>query len=276
VPEGQAARYLLAALLLVALLPRHQRLPRGLGLRVWGRLVLLSLTGLVGFNLVLIPAASAAGPALVGAVVGAAPLVMALAAPGQIGGRPEGRVLLAAAVVVAGIVVIEAGARLSAVGLGLAAGALIGEVCFSLLAAPLLPDLGPLRVSAMACALAVPILALATVTGPDAGLSEPSASQAGVVVYLGVVVTVVGFLGWYSGLGRLGAARAGLFLGTIPSASFVMAVILRTGTFQWRATFGCLLVAAGVTIGMTRPTDPLATAGSTHRAAESLVGNHDR
>src|SRR5258708_6588112 len=84
-----------------------------------------------------------------------------------------------------------------AAGLAWATGALGGEVCFSLLAAPLLPALGPVRVSAWACALAVPQLALAcALTGEWRRMRVPTAAESAALLYVAVVLTVLAFLCW--------------------------------------------------------------------------------
>ena len=80
--------------------------------------------------------------------------------------------------------------------------------------------------------------------------AQPTTSQAGALIYLGAIVTVVGFLGWYSGVGRLGTARAALFLGIIPPASYLLAVTLRTTRFHWRPGLRCVLVGAGLATGI--------------------------
>ena len=150
---GQALRYLLAAGVLFAV----ARIA-GLGfvrltLRETLLLVALSLTGLVIFNVAVIEATRHGGPALVGTVLGTVPLALAL-----LGGRPTPRVIGAATVVVAGATLATGLGSGDLPGLLWSLGALFCEVCFSLLAIPLLPKLGAVRISAYSAALAVPLL----------------------------------------------------------------------------------------------------------------------
>src|SRR6266545_3074319 len=159
---GQALRYALAAAVLGALVRRGPRPGR----RAVVRLVALATTGLVGFNICVLGALRHADAPLVGTVVGASPLVLALLGPALAGRRPAARLVGLAAVIVLGVALVEGGGHATPAGIAWALGALAGEALFSLLAAPLLPALGPVRISAWACALAVPLLlGAATLTG---------------------------------------------------------------------------------------------------------------
>jgi transposase len=78
---GQALRYALAAAILLAVV-RHRRLPRArLTVRDVLLLIALAATGLAGFDVFLVEATRHAGPAMIAAVVGAVPLVLALVGP---------------------------------------------------------------------------------------------------------------------------------------------------------------------------------------------------
>jgi drug/metabolite transporter (DMT)-like permease len=153
---GQALRYALAATILFAITgARGQRLVVRLTLRESLLLLALAATGLVLFNVCVIQATRYASPVLVGTIVGVVPVVLAVAGPLLARSRPSGR-MLAAAVVVAGASITTGFGSGKLTGLLYAVGALACEACFSLLALPLLPRLGPLRVSAYTEAAAVP------------------------------------------------------------------------------------------------------------------------
>ena len=94
---GQAIRYLAAGLLLAAWARlRRTPLPRPAG-REWAWLAGLAVIGLAGCSVLLIEATRVADPASVGIVIGAAPLVIVIAAAITAGSRPTRRVLFAAA-----------------------------------------------------------------------------------------------------------------------------------------------------------------------------------
>ncbi|WP_460806283.1 EamA family transporter [Micromonospora zhanjiangensis] len=159
---GQAVRYALAAVALFAVavlfpglsapIPRPQwrydaraagRVARHRPVRPSGRdwltLTLLAATGMAAFSACIMYALPHADPAVLGTVIGTAPLGFALLGPLLAGRRPAVRLLAAAVLVVAGTVLVEGGGRADRIGLVLAFGALGGEIAFTALAAAILP-----------------------------------------------------------------------------------------------------------------------------------------
>jgi drug/metabolite transporter (DMT)-like permease len=267
---GQVLRYALSATILFAVARAN-----GLGLvRLTPRqaLLLLSLaaTGLVLFNVCVIQATRHASPALVGTVVGTVPVVLALVGPLLVRSRPSWRVLVAAAVVVVGATVTSGLGSGSLTGLLYAGGALACEACFSLLAIPLLPRLGPVRVSAYTQAIAVPVLLIVGVVTDSSGLLRmPTAPEAAALLYLATVVSAGAFLLWYDALPRLGADRAGLFAGLVPVGAIVTTVLLGLATPTATELGGAALVIAGLAVGLTssRPRPPATTRAAAASAA---------
>ncbi|GJF27510.1 membrane protein [Kitasatospora sp. NE20-6] len=260
---GQAVRYLLAAALLVPIALRSGL--RGLRptRREYGRLVLVSASGVFAFNVLLVQAVRHSGPAAVGSVVGAAPLLLAVLAPALVRRRPHGRTVVAAAVVAVGAAVAQGLGGGSAAGTWYALGTLGCEAGFSLLAVPLLPRLGPVGVSAWVTVLAVPMFAVtAAVRDGRAALRTPTGAELAALLYLAVVMTVVAFLLWYGALGRLGPERAGLFAGLVPITSAAAAAVLGTGTARAGEVAGALLVGAGVVLGLRGPSAGAAPAAA--------------
>jgi len=266
---GQAIRYLVAGLLLAAWARlRHTPLPRPAG-REWAWLAALAVIGLAGCSVLLIEATQVADPASVGIVIGAAPLVIVIAAAAAARTRPTRRVLLAAAVVTAGSAAAQLGGGTgltwSTTGLLLSAGALGGAAGTSLLAAPVLPRLGPLAVTIYACGMAGILLLAAAAVASSAGgppiLRTPTATQLAALSYLAVAVTAVVFLTWYAAMKRLGVDRTGLFNGLIPIASLAAVALTGTGTITPLQCLAALTVLAGVILGLGRtPQVPARTA----------------
>src|SRR6516164_4319584 len=255
---GQGIRYLVAALLLAAWARlRRTPLPRPAG-REWAWLAALAVIGLAGCSVLLIQATQVADPASVGIVIGAAPLVIVIAAAAAARSRPTRRVLFAAAVVTAGSAAAQLGGATgpawSATGLLLSAGALGGAAGSSLLAAPVLPRLGPLAVTIYACGLAGILLLAAAAVASSAGgppiLRTPTATQLAALSYLAVAVTAVVFLAWYAAMKRLGVDRTGLFNGLIPIASLAAVALTGTGTIAPVQCLAALTVLAGVILGL--------------------------
>ncbi|MGP4026792.1 DMT family transporter [Actinomadura sp. 3N407] len=248
---GQAVRYGVAALILLAVVRFAGGPARRPSLRDWALLGALAATGLVAFNVCIVAATRDTSPATIGTVIAAVPIALALAGPLLEGRRPAPPIVLAACVVAAGAALANGLGSGTLRGLLLSLGALAGEVCFSLLAVPLLPRLGPLRVSAYSAALAAPmLLAVGVAVDGTAVLRAPTAGELAGFTYLSVGVTTVAFLLWYDAIGRLGADRAGLFAGLIPVSAVITTVVLGIDRPGPADLAGAALVAAGVVVGL--------------------------
>ncbi|ROO82814.1 drug/metabolite transporter (DMT)-like permease [Actinocorallia herbida] len=251
---GQALRYGVAAAVLLPLAARAAGAPPK-GAREWALLVALAASGLAGFNYCLVEAVRTASPATVGAVLGCAPLVISVAGPLVQGRRPSRRLVGAALTVSAGAALASGFGGGGLRGLAYAVGALTGEVLFSLLAVPLLPRLGAVRLSAYSVALAVPLLAAAALVSGES-FRAPTPAEGAALAYIGLVITVVAFLLWYRALGRLGADRAAPYGGLIAVSAAATTAVIGAGVPSAAEIAGCLLVAVGVTCAAIPPGGP--------------------
>lgn len=250
---AQAARYGLAALLLVPLIlgRREVRWP---GRRELALVVAVGATGLAAFNVCVVLAVREADPTAVGVIVGGVPVVLALVDPLLRRRWPAGRLVAAAAVVTVGAALVQ-GIHGSTTprGLALSFGALASEAAFSLLAAPVLPRLGPLCTSLYACAAAAGMLgagAVAAGGGMAAALPVPTPVEAAVIVYLGVA-TPVAFVAWYASIERIGVARTGVLAALVPVGTLVTALAIGTSAFRPLTAAGTLVVCAGLAVALT-------------------------
>ena len=247
-PTGQALRYTLAGLVLLAL--ARGRLPR-LDRREALGLLAVSATGLVLFNLFVIEGVRETDPATVGVIIGCVPVLLALAGPLLEGRALSPRVIAAAVVVAVGAAGVQwAGGGMTAAGLAFALGALACEAGFSLLALPYLARLGPLALSTYACLFAVPLLAAWRLVANGPSLPLPDAQQAGALAYMAVGVTVLGFVSWYTAIGLLGVERAGLFSGVLPVSALACSVALGVAEVTPGRLVAVVVVAAGITLGV--------------------------
>jgi drug/metabolite transporter (DMT)-like permease len=116
---------------------------------------------------------------------------------------------------------------------------------------PLLPRLGPIGLSVHVCAAAAVLLAVAAVVvdGP-AALAVPTGPEGLALAWLGLVVTALGFVAWYSGVARLGVERAGLFAGLIPVAALASVAVVGTSQVTPAKLAGSLVVGAGILVGL--------------------------
>jgi drug/metabolite transporter (DMT)-like permease len=251
---AQALRYTAACLLLLVLARvtgNRIRLPRG---TEWLWLLGVAALGLVLFNVALVRGSEHAEPAALGVAVACVPVVLALVGPLLEGGRPAPGAVLAAAVVTAGAVLVQSGGRTDLAGLGWAATVLACEVGFTLLAVPVLRRLGPWGVSVHTCWIAAAqLVVLGVGTEGTAAVMTLRVPHLLAVAYLAVVLTAIAFVLWYSAVGRLGTALAGLLTGVAPVAAAAVGVLLGApvpGPAVWAGT---ALVVAGLLVGVRPP-----------------------
>ncbi|MGW4114895.1 DMT family transporter [Actinosynnema sp. NPDC004786] len=245
---GQAMRYALGALALLAWTwLRGGRLPVP-GRRDWPALLGLVTTGMLGFTACVLYAQRYAEPGFVAAVLGASPLVLALVAPLVAGRRPAVAAVVGAVVVVAGVVVLSGGGSWHGPGLALALLTVAGEASFTLFAVGVVRRLGGVAVATWCCLIAaVAGAALGTVVG---GWRVPTVREGVALAVLGVVLTAVAFGLWYFAVARLGADRAGVLIGLMPVAGLAASVALGAQALTGVAVVGAVAVAAGCVIGL--------------------------
>ena len=71
------------------------------------------------------------------------------------------------------------------------------------------------------------------------------------LAYLAVVQTAIAFSLWYSGVGILGPAVAGLFAGIMPIAAALTGVIPGLTTLTPVVIGGAVLVGIGIAVGLS-------------------------
>jgi drug/metabolite transporter (DMT)-like permease len=75
--------------------------------------------------------------------------------------------------------------------------------------------------------------------------SAPSPADWLPVLYYGVAVTALAFLLWFSGLSRVPASTAGVFIGVLPVSAVVLSYVVLGEPFVWLHLVGvsCVLLA---------------------------------
>ncbi|HEX6443717.1 MAG TPA: DMT family transporter [Streptosporangiales bacterium] len=253
---AQALRYALAAVLLVAL-------ARRVGVRIvsprgteWLWLGGVAATGLVLFNVAVVRGVAHAEPAVVAVAVACAPVLLGVVGPLLQRQSPRGRIVLAAAVVTSGAVLVEGVGRTDATGIAWAALALGCEASFTLLAVPVLGRHGGWGVSVHSVWLgATMFVVLASVVEGPAAVTRLDAADLAATAYLAVFVTVAAFLLWYTSVAALGPGRVGLLMGIAPVSAALVGIATGSrapGALVWA---GMAVVLAGLVVGL-RPHRP--------------------
>ena len=251
--SGQAMRYALGGLILLAWAHSRRRpLPRPSLTDLWS-LIGLAAIGMIGFNACIIVAQRYAEPGFVAAMLGGTPLMLAIAGPLLAGRRPSPIAIAGAALVVVGIVVLSGGGSWHGPGLLLAILVMLCEVSFTLLAVGVIARLGALATATWSCLTAAVGGALvATVVDGGAAWQLPTGRETFALLTLAVGATAIGFCCWYRAINDLGADRAGVLIGLMPISGFVVAVILGAQPLTLTSCTGVALVTAGCIVGLRR------------------------
>jgi drug/metabolite transporter (DMT)-like permease len=258
---GQAIRYLGGAAILTVLLKGRLGRPT---LKEFALLFGVAAVGMVIFNLAVLGTVERIGATNAGVVIGASPVVLALIVPLIARRTPNRQFVTAALIVVAGAALVNGtDDRINAIGLTLALTALAGEVGFTLLAAPLLPRLGPMRVAAWSCWIATAQLLVLS----KGDLPAPATDELAAIAYLAILTTALAFVLWFKAVGQLGADKAGLLIGLMPVAAVVVDAGLNGRTPSPADVAGTALVASGVVLGARPARARLQARGGTPAAS---------
>ena len=248
--SGQAIRYAIGAVLLLAWL--RGRVARPTRRDLAGLTVMVG-AGMLGFNAAILLAQRYATPGFVAAMLGASPLLLAVAAPALRGRRPAPAAIAGAGLVTAGVVVLSGGGAWHGPGLALAVLVVGCEVLFTLAGVGVVARLGAVGASFWSCVgAAVGGAVLSSAVRGDAAWPVPTGTEVLAMVVLGSVVTAVAFGFWYTGVAVLGADRAGVLIGLMPVAGLAASVLLGRQELTAVACGGALVVAAGCVLGLTR------------------------
>ena len=248
---AEALRYAMACLILLGLARLTGRplvRPRG---TEWLWLAGIAVTGLVLFNVALVAGSRHAEPAVLGVAVACVPSLLAVIGPLLEGSRPRAGLVAAAVVVTCGAALVQGLGRTDAIGVAWAGVVFACEAAFTLLAIPVLGRHGPWGVSVHATWLAAVMFGAIGLVHEGPGATARLGEQDWLALaYLGVAVTAVAFVLWYSSVARLGAGRAGLLAGIAPVAAAATGVLLGGPAPRPLVWAGLAVVAAGLALGL--------------------------
>ncbi len=224
--------------------------------RDWTSLTLLSLFGMVLFNLFLLLGLRETSAVAAGIITSTIPAMTALGAALILRERIGVGSAAAIALAVLGMVALNlrpggsGGPEDSLAGNALVLGAVVSEGLYGVFARQLGGRIPPLTLTFLANALAAAMMApgaLATLGGFDPG------AVSGWVWLLFVVSGLTGGLLavvlWMRGIAHVPANRAGLFTGLIPAAGVLAAVLFLGEAFTFAHAAGLMCVLIGIAMG---------------------------
>ena len=250
-----ALRFLLAAMLMlaVAILRRDDLL--GLIRRHAPAYLLLGAVGITAFNLLFFSAMQSTSADNGALIMATNPLLTTLLAAAMLGERPSWRHLAALPVALIGVAVViaqgDAGRLLKlhvAHGDLLMLAANLSWALYNVLGRRYMPPGSPVASTALIMVVGAALLSLVAIGHGDA-VGMPGIKAGAALALMAVGGTVLAYLFWGMGIQRLGAGRTALFLNLVPVSAMLVGAGLGTlPTFaQW---VGGLLVLGGVTLAM--------------------------
>jgi drug/metabolite transporter (DMT)-like permease len=254
--SGQAVRYTLGGLILLAWARGRRRpLPRP-SLTDVRSLIALAAIGMLGFNACIILAQRYAEPGFVAALLGGSPLVLAIIGPLLAGRRPSPLTIAGATIVVLGIAVLSGGGSWHGPGLLLAILTMLCEASFTLLAVGVVGRLGAFAAATWCCFTAAVAGALvATCVDGASAWRLPAPKETFAILSLAIGATAIGFCCWYRAVNELGSDRAGVLIGLMPISGFLVSVAIGAQPLVLASCGGAILVTAGCILGLRR-TEP--------------------
>lgn len=249
---GQAIRFAIASVILLGVLAlRRTPAPNRLDLTSLLRVAALGLFGIGGFTVSLVVATEHADPALVGAVLAATPVLLAMIGPLRERRAPTPRVVAGCLVITIGTIAAGGLGAAGTLGLLLCGVALVADVAFSVLATPLIDRFGALHTTAYAVTAAAILLgALAPFVDGAVLPRMPSWSEAASLVYLAAMVGIIANVLWYAAIPRLGLDLAGLFYAFLPMGALAAGLVLGTSVPEPSVLIGLSVVVVGLLIGL--------------------------
>jgi drug/metabolite transporter (DMT)-like permease len=250
---GSLLRVALGALVLAPFVGGQWSEVRRIGRRDWLLVGLIALFGMFGFSALMLYGMRMI-PGVVGAIVmSTTPAVTAAGSMLFMGDAPSWRKLLAIALAVAGVLVLqlgsgdqEGGGNLL-LGAALVFGAVCCEAAYTLLGKAAAECLDPLLVACLSAALAIPLFVpLALWQWGDFAVAEPDWRAWTAVIWYGAGTLALGSWLWYSGLARAEGAIAAGFMGVMPASALILSYLLLGEAFRWIHLLGFGIVFAGV------------------------------
>ena len=258
-----AMRFVLGTLLMFGIAAwRRERLVEPLRKNA-GAYLLLGVAGIVAFNLFFFEALRYTSANNAALIMATNPLLTTLLAAAMLGERPGARYFVALPIALAGVaVVVTHGQVSSLLGLHFSTGDLLmlganlSWAFYNVLCRRYMPAGSPLVNTAWIMAAgAVVLFAIALGSSTPLVLLGTKAALSMAMIIVGG--TVLAYLFWSMGIGRLGAARTAIFLNLVPVFAMLLGILINTPPTTAQL-FGGLLVLGSVSVTMLPLRRPVA------------------
>ena len=249
-------RFAIASAILLPLLSMRERsLRRGILRKDWGILFLQAFCGVFLFTVFLLFGLRLTSAAEGGIITSASPAVLGLISVIWLKERATRSVYAGIALTVSGILLVNvlggaANAERGVMPLAgnvLIFGAVVGEALFSVFGKMLSKAISPLCIATWMSLFGLLLfLPLGLYDAAQFDFTVLTLADWAAIGYAGVIVTVVAFLFWFSGLAQVEASRAAVFTGVMPLSALALSALLLREPISAAHLLGCLCVLLGI------------------------------
>ena len=256
-------RFLMASLVLIALLIHREGRAPGLKGRQVLTVALLGLTGIFSYNVLFFSALKTTEAGRAALVIASNPVFIALFSALLFGERIRplraGGILLS---IVGAMIVISRGDTESILQGGLGRsdiyllGCVFSWVAYTLIGKRVMTGLDPLAAVAYSC-IAGTLMLLVPALGEGMSVTLFSVTPVALIslIYLALFGTVLAFVWFYSGVHEIGAVRAGLFINLVPVSAVTLGILL----LGEKPGFSLLIGGGMILIGLVLTNRPTST-----------------
>ena len=166
------------------------------------------------------------------------------------------RKILALALAVVGVVIINLSHGMDDGGISTATlilgssmifGAVLGEVCFTLVGKKVTDNLNPILITGITCAISsLLFLPFALYQMTDIDLNTLDASSIAAVLWWGAGTLALGTVLWYSGIKLSKPGQAAIFMAVMPISALVLSYVLLGEKFHWIHAVGFGIVLGSI------------------------------
>ena len=252
-----------SAILLPLLYIRERSLRRGILRKDWRILFLQAFCGVFLFTVFLLFGLRLTSAAEGGIITSASPAVLGLISVIWLKERATRSIYAGIILTVCGILMVNvlgSAARIERGVMPLAGnllifGAVVGEALFSVFGKMLSKTISPLCIATWMSLFGLLLfLPFGLYEAARFDFSALMLADWAAISYSGVIVTVVAFLFWFSGLAQVEASRAAVFTGVMPLSALTLSALLLREPISYAHLLGCLFVLLG--IGLITRTTP--------------------
>jgi drug/metabolite transporter (DMT)-like permease len=240
----------------VCMLPlMHDRIGelRGLTLIHWKYLFLQGLCGIVLFRVFILYGLHSTGAVQAGIITGTTPAVLAILSLFLLGEKITIRTIAGIGFAVAGCIVINifgrgSGEESSVIGCLLIGAAVVCEALFTIFRKRIADSVSAITNTTVLIFCSLLLLLVPAAFDLWTMHSMPSHEALLAIVYYGVFATVLAYLLWTAGVGKVSGATAGAATAAMPASSVLLAGLILGEPIQWHHLLGCLMIVAGILV----------------------------